>query len=81
MFAESLQIIRQESGYLPEIRCREPIILSQFRWAAGTVQVEHSLMFGADHMNMCGPMVVGIDHHAEAIEAQNRDHAATPAIT
>jgi hypothetical protein len=81
LFAEFPQILGQELRDFPEIRRREAKILPQVWRAVRAVQVKNCLMLGADYMNVRRPMIIGVDDHPEAINAQDRDHALAPLIT
>ena len=54
----------------------ETVTGAQLRRAMWTVQREHRFFPGTDHVNMLGPMVVWIDDHSQAIQAERRWHGS-----
>jgi len=58
------------------VLCAEPVAFTQFRWPFRAVQQKHSLAAAAaaSDMHMRWPVVVRIDRHPEAIEAENSRH-------
>jgi len=56
------------------VLCAEPVAFAQFGWPFGAVQQKHSLAPAPSDMHMRWPVVVRIDRHPEAIEAENSRH-------
>ena len=46
----------------------------QLRGAIGAVEQEHRLAAGSDDVDVRGPVIVRVDGHAQAIEAENGRH-------
>ncbi|KGF66744.1 hypothetical protein LL06_26405 [Hoeflea sp. BAL378] len=76
-FAEFCNCLCQLSQDPRQLRPVETIAFPQHRRTGGTMQQKHRLAIRASDMDMLGPMIIGIDHHPQAIEAQNRRHPAT----
>lgn len=46
----------------------------QLRGTIGAVEQEHRLAAGSNDVNVRGPVIVRVDGHAQAIEAENGRH-------
>jgi hypothetical protein len=52
----------------------ETVGSAQLWWAVRTVQNEHGFAISTDDMDMSGSVIVGVDHHPQAIESENSWH-------
>jgi hypothetical protein len=53
----------------------EANVLSQTGWPIRAVQLEDGLLSTPDHMDVCRPMVVRVNHNAETRKPQNGRHS------
>jgi hypothetical protein len=61
----------------PNVLAVEAVDSAQLWWAVRTVQNEHGFAPSSDDMDMSGPVIVGVDHHPQAIESENSWHIRT----
>ena len=54
-------------------RCK-PVGFSQCHRSFRAIQLEYRLATWSDHVNMLGRMIVGVDHHPQAVNSQDRRH-------
>src|SRR5690554_4262613 len=52
----------------------EAVGSTQLWRTVGTVQNEHGFAISSDDVDMSGPVIVGVDHHPQAIESENSWH-------
>jgi len=45
----------------------KPIILAEFYWSSGTVQIENRFITSSNHVNMSWPMIIRINNHAQTL--------------
>src|ERR1700690_436157 len=75
--AQLLRVVSQGVHNLPDLTTSESIILPEF-WRSGpAVQMDYSLTATANHMDVGGPMIVGIDHNPEPVKGEHRGHDST----
>jgi len=60
---------------------RETVVLTQFRWPVGAMQIEDRFATAAHNMNMRWAMVVRVYHHPQPGKAKDRWHAMRLAQT
>jgi len=60
---------------------RETIALPQTQRALGTIQDEYGSEPLPDDMNVCRPMIVGIDYDAQAPQSQDGRHGSRILLT
>jgi hypothetical protein len=70
-FGDSIQ---QPHLNLAELPVGKTEICPQFRWAGGTIQVENGTVSLPDDVNVCRPMIVGVDYDAQTPQSQHRWH-------
>jgi hypothetical protein len=72
--AQGRQIGGQDHLDAVDLLQPEPIVFPQLRRSVRTMQIEHGLAALADDMDMCGTMIVRIDHGAQGAQAKHRRH-------
>jgi len=75
--AKGGQFLRDPALDAAQFRKLEAIALSQLRRSARTIQQEYGFSPGASDMDMRGTVIIGVDHHAQASEAQEGRHGAS----
>lgn len=64
----------QQSGQTIDVRPGKTIILTQFYRSAWTVQIEYRLQPTLPNVDMCGAVIVRVDHDPNPAEAEKRWH-------
>jgi hypothetical protein len=62
------QVVREIGFDLPELRKTEPDIGQQPNLLQIAKQLEPRVLAGPDHMDVWRKVIVGVDHHAPALE-------------
>jgi hypothetical protein len=69
-----LQMGPQQSGQTIDVRPGKTKVLAQFDRSAWTVQIEYRLHPALPNVDMCGTVIVRVDHDPNPAEAENRWH-------
>ena len=64
----------QQSGQTIDVRPGKTKILTRFYRSAWTVQIEYRLQPALPNVDMCGSVIVHVDHDPNPAEAQHRWH-------
>jgi len=64
----------QQSGQTIDVRPGKTKVLAQFDRSARTVQIEYRLQSALPHMDMCGSVIVRVDHDPNPAEAEKCWH-------
>ena len=57
-----------------ELAIGEAIVLAKAHWTFRTVQIEDRFRPGTDDMNVCWPVVVGVDDYSKVANSQDGRH-------
>jgi hypothetical protein len=74
--AERGQFVIQRVFDASQIRELEAITLPQFRWALWAIQHKYGFATRTPYVDMRGPMIIRVNHCAQAGKAKDGGHAA-----
>jgi hypothetical protein len=69
-----LQMDVQQFGQTIGVRPGKTKVLAQFDRSGWTVQIEYRLQSALPHVDLCGTVIVRVDHDPNPAEAENRWH-------
>jgi hypothetical protein len=69
-----LQMGLQQSGQTIDVRPGKTKVLAQFDRSGWTVQIEYRLQSALPHVDMCGTVIVRVDHDPNPAEAEKSWH-------
>jgi hypothetical protein len=74
-WAQFWQVLGQHFADAVHIFPGETVALTEFRRSVGAVENEHGFTVSSDHVDMGWAVIVRVDHHPVAIEAENSRHS------